>query len=57
MDGSGYFYKPTFNHTFEDATRLREIRLLQEKFGDSVKSMSGRTKEILGTPDNNWIRS
>ncbi len=55
MDGSGYFYKPTINETFEDDMRLREIVVTKEVFGDSVKSMSGRTKDILGSPTARWI--
>lgn len=57
MDGSGYFYKPTFNDTFKDDCRLKEIHCVKERLKDQVKSMSGRTKEVLGYPTKEWIRS
>ncbi|MEA2037953.1 MAG: hypothetical protein U9O94_10690 [Nanoarchaeota archaeon] len=57
MDGSGYFYKPTFNATFDDKYRREEIDKMKNKFGEQLKSMSGRTKDVFGAPDKEWIRS
>lgn len=52
MDNSGYFYKDnsTLNPDLADHQRGREIDKLKEKYGDIVKSMSGRTRDILGEP-------
>ena len=56
MDGSGYFYKPTFNDTFKDDHRRKEIDVMKDRFKDNIKSMSGRTKEVYGSPTTEWIR-
>lgn len=51
MDGSGYFYdppQPTHNHTgFFDAVRNAHI---SGELRGRVKSLSGRTRELLGAP-------
>lgn len=51
MDGTGYFYKPSINETFNDDQREKEIYALKETFGDMVCSMSGKTRDILGGAD------
>ena len=33
-----------------------EIFTVKERVGDSVRSMSGRTKEILGGPKQEWMK-
>lgn len=56
LDDSGYFYKKTKNEAFPDNTRMIEIKMARDKLGDSVKSMSGRTKEVFGSPTVEWSR-
>jgi hypothetical protein len=51
MDGSGYFYKPEINPTFDDVHREKEISWMKEKLGHKVRSMSGKTKEAFGLPE------
>lgn len=55
MDNSGYFYKPYFNESLHDKTRMKEIHYMQVVFGDRVRSMSGNTREILGKPTKEWL--
>ena len=57
LDGSGYFYKPSINKCLGDNDRGKEIDRMYNDFKDNVRSMSGRTKEVFGSPDTKWIRS
>ena len=52
MDNSGYFYKDSdmLNPDLCDNQRLNEIGRVREQYGDCVKSMSGRTRDVLGLP-------
>jgi hypothetical protein len=55
MDNTGYFYKPSVNHEFYDIHRQKEVRDKSRQYGDSVKSFSGYTQEIFGTPTREWL--
>lgn len=55
MDDSGYFY---LNHTtasLGDEQRLVEIKNAYNWGKGMIRSFSGRTKEILGEPDKEWL--
>jgi len=53
MDGSGHFFDPT---PWASALAHREAwTAAAAEWGDAVRSMSGWTAELLGTPDRAWI--
>jgi hypothetical protein len=55
MDDSGYFYGRAKNPEVCDKYRQEEVLRLKQKFGDNVKSLSGYTKEIYGSPTREWL--
>ena len=50
MDNKGYFYKPTDNKEMHDKHRHHEVYKLKSIYGESVKSFSGFTQEVFGSP-------
>ena len=55
-DNSGYFYKPMVNETFGDKPRGDELDFTKKKFGNSIKSMSGRTESMFSKPTAEWLK-
>lgn len=56
MDGGSYYYQPYENKQTWDDGRIKEIHRIKEWAGDCVRSMSGNTADILGKPDEDWLR-
>ena len=53
MDGSGHFFDPT---PWDSAMAHRDAWIESaEAFSDTVRSMSGWTADLLGSPDRAWI--
>jgi hypothetical protein len=52
MDGKGYFYKPTDNPDMHDKWRHKEVHKLRDIYGNKVRSFSGYTREIFGSPED-----
>jgi hypothetical protein len=55
QDAGGYFYKPQDNKDMYDKYRKRESFKLNELINGCVRSFSGYTQQILGTPDKEWL--
>lgn len=57
MDDSGYFYGRPKNPDVCDKWRKEEVQRLKDIYGESVKSLSGYTKEIFGYPEEELCQS
>jgi len=60
MDGQGHIYDPPGNETADllhEHLELEWKKIAKEYFQGRVRSMSGRTREWLGEPTEDWLRS
>lgn len=59
LDQSGHFYDPpaeTIQVFGSDFLKTEWMKSIHEDFKGRVRSVSGRTKEWLGEPDEKWLR-
>lgn len=57
LDGNGHFFDPEFTKLtqFDTGTQRIQWGMFREHFDGIVKSMSGKTKSILGEPTEEWL--
>lgn len=58
IDNSRRFYdSPNKHFKYEGISQQEPWQIASRKFNDRVRSMSGKTAELLGRPDKKWLNS
>jgi hypothetical protein len=58
INNSRRFYdSPNHHFKYEGISQQEPWQIASRKFDDRVRSMSGKTAELLGTPDKQWLSS